>query len=231
MDERDRKENWRRGADGIRRYDPWGAWLQRNWKEAESRMKMALRKYLDVPRYAGEFDDIVQEFVTYSLSKPEAFAQLMERRDNQILDTLSLWCVRRGKSMRRAEDTRTALQADEELLYGVVDDDPDLNPEQILLEKEEADRRTAVVADIPKFLNARWYRLWQMYLENQPLDAIAEELNMTRTTVMATLWKVKQAIREQIGISVPKRVIRPEVQAKRTAQIKKGWDRKRRQGA
>lgn len=179
----------------MRQTNSWGKWIEKNWMVIEPEMQKVLRRTFKTPLYKGEFDDIIQEFVAYLLTRsddticdwidhPEKFASHVY--------LIAHWCLNRGISMRATAARQREVNLD--TAYDVEDSsEPDSSYEEAL----------ELIARCERILrksnhNPRFFQIWGMWKEGIPFVEMAERLRVPTSTVNSTVKRMKDILREEL---------------------------------
>lgn len=166
----------------------WNKWLGKNWKTVEPRMKAALKARFKQPLYTDEFDDIIQQFVTYLLTRDDSPYE--DKSDESTSYLVCQWVVRRGIAMRTKEDRYEALPDDFDM------EDP---CEESLGEEENVKQRIALCEKVlqKRCSHPLTMDVWKLYRKGISEITIAKRLMMSYPAVTSIVRNIKGILRAE----------------------------------
>lgn len=169
----------------------WNTWLKKNWTKAEPAMKTSLKRAFGHPWYTDEFDDIIQQFVTYLLGKEEGSYE--ERGFESNLYLICNWCVLRGQAMRarRVRHSEVPLEGVEVMAEGSLDD--------ALVERDREKEINRLVGLVKAHFSMRDYGIWQGHMAGIPHGNIAILHEVSVNAVNSVVRNVKHFLLEEVG--------------------------------
>ncbi len=169
----------------------WNTWLRKNWTKAEPAMKASLKKAFGRPQYTDEFEDIIQQFVTYLLGKEEGSYEERPLESNIYL--LCNWCVLRGQAMRarKIRHAEVSLEGIEVMAEGSLDD--------ALVERDREKEVNRLVGLVEGHFSMRDFNIWQGHLKGLPHGNIAKSNKVSVNVVNTVARNVKQFLMEEMG--------------------------------
>ena len=182
----------------------WGKWIGRHWKELEPEMKKALTKAFKHPLYAGEFEDIIQEFVAYLLTRstdrtPDEWDAGAKPWGSQVY-LVAHWCVKRGVAIR-STDTRRKESLDASVNDVELDDlcmcEGAQYPESYYEETQELLARCEATLQGHNY-GARFFEVWELWKKGIPFIEMAETMGVTPATVNSIVKNAKLTLRKEL---------------------------------
>lgn len=169
----------------------WNTWLRKNWTKAEPAMKASLRKAFGRPQYTDEYDDIIQQFVTYLLGKEEGCYE--ERSFDSNLYLICNWCVLRGQAMRarKIHHAEVSLEGIEVMAEGSLED--------AFVERDREKEVSRLVNLVKGHVSMRDFDIWQRHLKGTPHGDIAKSHKVNVCVVNTVARNVKRFLMEEMG--------------------------------